>query len=412
MLNVELAHPDGHLSREGSDRRQGSRRAGGLVTTMFTLLFAAACAPQPAQMGSGGSTGSGGNGSGGSGSGGHGSGGNLGSGSGGNLGSGGSASGGNLGSGGSASGGNLGSGGTPAGGATGTSTGGSAGQGSGGNTPAGGAGGHPASGGAGGTRPGSGGSASGGAVGTGGVQAPTPCTLMNHSGSGSFTHYYFGMGTGKDGSGYRTACGYYGTEGGGSSSSGPNDTVDNVASMSPASNKYFAAIPGQNGFDSRFNCGACVQITGQNGKMVIATIVDECPYGNDGGNTVCGNNPNGHLDLSTAVFDQLGYSVGNPTGTNWKFVPCPVTGNIVLQVKNGNNNEFFLQNSILAIKSVSRGGEMATMQKYGAWHFGTALNSGDMLTLTDAAMRTVTIKVPGTTMGMNQDTGSQFPACQ
>lgn len=403
MLNVELAPSDDHTWRGRADSRWKATRG----AVLFSLLFTAvACAPQPAQMGSGGSTGSGGSGSGGNlGSGGHGSGGSA---SGGNLGSGGSGSGGTA-SGGASSGGMTGTGGASAGGVSGT--GGDAGQGSGGAAPAGGAGGHAASGGAGGARPGTGGSATGGAVGTGGVQAPTPCTLANHSGSGSFTHYYFGMGTGKDGSGYRTACGYYGTEGG-SSSSGPNDTIENIASMSPASNKYFAAIPGQNGFDSRLNCGACVQITGQNGKMVIATIIDECPYGNDGGNTVCGNNPNGHLDLSTAVFDQLGYSTGNPSGTNWKFVPCPVTGNIVLQVKNGNNNEFFLQNSILAIKSVARGSEMATMQKYGAWHFAGALNAGDMLTLTDAAMRTVTIKVPGTTMGMNQDTGTQFPACQ
>lgn len=411
MLNVDLALSDDHPSQPGAVDRPKAR-AGALCAALFSLSFVAlGCAPQPAHMGSGsgGSTGSGGNGSGGSGSGGHGSGGTTSSGGQTGDGSGGS------GSGGTSSGGVMATGGTSSGGVTGTSTGGGAGQGpgSGGIGAGGGAAGHAASGGAAGAHPGSGGSASGGMMGggTGGVQAPTACTLMNHSGSGSFTHYYFGMGTGKDGSGYRTACGYYGTEGG-SSSSGPNDTVENIANMSPASNKYFAAIPGQNGFDSRFNCGACVQITGQNGKSVIATIVDECPYNNDGGNTVCGANANGHLDLSTAVFDQLGYSVGNPSGTNWKFVPCPVTGNIVLQVKNGNNNEFFLQNSILAIKSVSRGGDMATMQKYGAWHFAGALNSGDMLTLTDAANRTTTIKVPGTAMGMNQDTGSQFPACQ
>ncbi len=385
MLNVDLAHLDGPPSRAGRGQKPASGTGALRAALGAFLLLAAACAPQPASTpsASGGDTGSGGSGSGGSGSGGHGSGGTTSSG-------GGTGSGGNIGSGGASSGGATATGGTSSGGVT--ATGGTV-PGSGG-VAAGGAAGH-AAGGAGGARPGTGGTGAGmgGAVGTGGVQGPTACTLTNHSGSGSFTHYNFGMGTGKDGSGYRTACGYYGTEGG-SSASGPNDTVDNIATMSPANNKYFAAIPGQNGFDSRFNCGACVQITGQNGKMVVATIVDECPYGNDGGNTVCGNNPNGHLDLSTAVFDQLGYAVGNPTGTNWKFVPCPVTGNIVLQVKSGNNNEFFLQNSILAIKSVVRGSEMATMQKYGAWHFSGALNTGDMLTLTDASNRTLTIKVP------------------
>ena len=82
--------------------------------------------------------------------------------------------------------------------------------------------------------------------------------------------------------------------------------------MSPATATYFAAIPGNNGFDSKGHCGDCVQITGQNGTMIIATIIDECPYGSDGGNTICGANPNGHLDLSKSAFDRLGYSVRQP----------------------------------------------------------------------------------------------------
>ncbi|HEY4188540.1 MAG TPA: RlpA-like double-psi beta-barrel domain-containing protein [Polyangia bacterium] len=381
------------------------------AATVSFLFGIVACAPQPAvvQMGSGGN-GSGGNATGGSGSGGNGSGGNVGSGgsASGGSGSGGSSSGGSGSGGATATGGTTGSAG---GSASGGARGGAGGTARGGSTGSGGTAGRGSGGSAAGGRGGTVATGSGGISGTGGAVTSTACTLTNHSGSGSFTHYNFGMGTGKDGSGYRTACGYYGTEGG-SSASGPNDTVQNIASMSPASAMYFAAIPGQNGFDSRFNCGACVQITGQNGKMVIATIADECPYGNDGGNTVCGANPNGHLDLSTAVFDQLGYPVGNPSNTNWKFVPCPVTGNIVLQVKNGNNNEFFLQNSILAIKAVSRGSEAATMQNYGAWHFGGALNTGDTLTLTDASNRTLMLQVPGTAMGQNQDTGKQFPTCQ
>ena len=250
-----------------------------------------------------------------------------------------------------------------------------------------------------------------GGAGTGGAVTSTACTLSNHSGSGSFTYYYFGQGTGKEGSGYRTACGYYGTEGG-SSKSGPNDTILNVAKMSPASATYFAAIPGTSGFDTRDSCGACVQITGQNGKVIIATIADECPYGSDGGNQPCQSNPGGHLDLSTAAFDQLGYSIGNPSGTNWKFVPCPVTGNVVLQIKNGNDNEFFIQNSILAIKSVSRNGSNATHVKYGAWHFDAKLNSGDTLNLTDSSGRMLSVQVSSTAMGQVQDTGKQFPTCQ
>ena len=246
---------------------------------------------------------------------------------GGNTGSGGAGSGGAT-----ASGGTTGTGGTLAtGGATGsggnaghagtggsaghagtTGTGGSAGRGGTTGTGGNGTGGTSATGGTTGT----GGSATGGTPGTGGVTS-TACTLTNHSGNGSFTYYYFGQGTAKDGSGYRTACGYYGTE------SGQVDTIQNIANTSPAKNTYFAAIPGQNGFDSKSHCGECVQITGQNGKQVIATIIDECPYGGDGNNSACANNPNGHLDLSVDVFNQLGYSDREPERDQLEVRPLP-----------------------------------------------------------------------------------------
>jgi len=319
-------------------------------------------------------------------------------------GTGGSASGGTTGNGGSvASGGTTGKGGSSASGGS-TGNGGAKGgsTGSGGSTGNGGAkGGSTGSGGS----TGNGGSGSGGSTGTGGVTS-TACSLTNHGGSGSFTWYYFGQGTAKDGSGYRTACGYYGTESGSGQSA--VDTIQNIASMSPASNSYFAAIPGQNGFDTKTSCGACVQITGQNGKQVVATIIDECPYGSDGSNSACASDPTGHLDLSTNVFNQLGYSTGNPSGTTWKFVPCPVTGNVVVRIKPGNANELFVENTILAITSV----QGASKTSYGTWRFGGNLSSGQSIQLTDAANRTLTVNLKDTNQGENQDTGKQFPSCQ
>jgi hypothetical protein len=247
------------------------------------------------------------------------------------------------------------------------------------------------------------GAGGGGTTGSGG-SPPTQCTLQNHSGNGSFTWYYFGQGTARDGNGYRTACGYYGTE------NGQTDTIENISTMSPASATYFAAIPGQNGFDSKSHCGECVQITGQNGTVIIATVIDECPYGNDGGNSACAANAGGHLDLSKAAFDRLGYSVGNPSGTNWKFVPCPVSGNVKVRFKSGNNNEFFVENVITPIASVSVNGTGASRQSYGAWHVGSAISTPATLNLTDMAGRMLSVTLNSGTS--NQDTGKQFPACQ
>ena len=290
-------------------------------------------------------------------------------------------------------------------GASGTS--GAAGRG--GTTGTAGASGTSGTAGRGGTTGGGGGGATGasgssGTAGTGGVPAPTQCTLQNHSGNGSFTWYYFGQGTARDGSGYRTACGYYGT------ANGTTDTVENIASMSPAAATYFVAVPGQNGFDSKSHCGECVQITGQNGRMIIATVIDECPYGSDGGNSACAANPGGHLDVSKTAFDMLGYPVGNPNGTNWKYVPCPVSGNVKVRFKSGNNNEFFVENVITPIASVSVNGTAASRQSYGAWHVGNAISTPATLDLKDMAGRSLTVTMNSGTS--NQDTGKQFPACQ
>jgi hypothetical protein len=298
-------------------------------------------------------------------------------------------------------GGSGGSGGTGAGGGMG-GRGGSGGGGMGG----GGMGGRGGSGGGGSSGAGGGmGGSMGGSSGAGG-SGSTSCTLPTHSGNGSFTWYYFGQGTARDGSGYRTACGYYGTE------SGTADTITNIASTSPAANTYFVAIPGQNGFDSKGNCGSCVQITGQNGTTLIATVIDECPYGSDGGNSACAANPNGHLDVSKTAFDKLGYTVGNPNGTNWKFVPCPVSGNVKVRVKPSTPNELFIENVVTAIKSVTMNGSGGSRTSYGSWHFGNNIPGGAQLVMTDNANRTLTVTLPNNSAGTDQDVGAQFPKCQ
>ncbi len=229
----------------------------------------------------------------------------------------------------------------------------------------------------------------------------TSCDIgSSHNGDGSFTYYYFGQGTGRDGNGYRTACGYYGTE------NGTTDTVENIASTSPASNTYFAAIPADSSFNTSNNCGACVEITGQNQKKIIATVIDSCPTAS---NQPCRDRPSQHLDLSKAAFDQLGYSVGNPSGTTWRFVPCPVTGNVKVRFKSGNDNELFVENGITSITAVTVNGTTASRTSYGAWHVNSAIMTPATLNLTDKAGRSISVTLNSGTS--NQDTGKQFPAC-
>jgi len=242
--------------------------------------------------------------------------------------------------------------------------------------------------------------ATGGAVST---SCTTGLTGSPSPGSAAFTWYFFGQGTYMTNGKYQTACGYQGTE----PTKNNQQSVDNVTNI--ANSAYFVAIPGATSanFTNVNKCGACVKIT-NGGKSSIATVIDECPIDS---NSNCSKT--GALDLSTQLFNSLGYSVGNPSGTTWSFVACPVTGNVVVRFKpNNNNQEIYIENSILAIGSVTASsGGSATRTSYGSWHFGSALSTGSTLTITDAAGRIITWDIAATSADTNQDTGKQFPAC-
>jgi hypothetical protein len=215
------------------------------------------------------------------------------------------------------------------------------------------------------------------------------------NGSGSFTWYYFGQGTGQQNGKYLTACGYQGTE------SGMIDTVENIASSSPASSTYFAAIPGSGGFSTVSDCGACVEITNGN-TSIVATIIDECPTDN-------GQNPNctkpNHLDLSYGAWQALHYANGDPSGTTWKFVACPVHGTIITRLKDGNADQVYIENTPFPIASVTFARAPAHHLGYGAWQLpnGSPV-AGATLTLEDVQGNMVTVVVPFN----GGDTGQQF----
>jgi hypothetical protein len=141
----------------------------------------------------------------------------------------------------------------------------------------------------------------------------------------------------------------------------------------------------------------------------IITITDECP--NDS-NAPCKANPSGHLDLSNSGAGAAGVK-GDPALRNqaqWKFVPCPVKGNVVVRLKNGNANEMYIENVILPVSAVTCDGQAGSRNYYGAWHFNQNIPGADC-ELTDIANRKIAVKA-GSTQGQNVDTGVQFPKCQ
>jgi len=100
-------------------------------------------------------------------------------------------------------------------------------------------------------------------------------------------------------------------------------------------------------------CGKCIQVTGTTGITKTLLVVDQCPANT---NQPCQQT---HLDLSPEAYDAVQGSrsqgqVNNGT-LNAKFVPCPVTGNIVYHVKSvqAYYAAFVIMNSRYGIKSVS-----------------------------------------------------------
>jgi hypothetical protein len=233
---------------------------------------------------------------------------------------------------------------------------------------------------------------------SGSAASPAACTWGTaNNGDASFTWYYLGQGTSKGPNAeYLTACGYSGTE------TGMTDTVSNIAATGLAESTYFAAIPSSNNFNTVNDCGACVEVT-NGSKKIIATIIDECPTDN-GENPAC--TQTAHLDLSHQAWQDLGYSAGNPSGTTWRFVACPVTGNIQALPKSGNADQVYLQNTLFPITSVTIAGKAATHLFYGAWSLNGTNAAGATLTMTDVEGHVVTARIPSG----GGDIGVQFPS--
>jgi expansin (peptidoglycan-binding protein) len=77
-------------------------------------------------------------------------------------------------------------------------------------------------------------------------------------------------------------------------------------------------------------CGKCVQVTGTTGVTKTLLVVDQCPA--TSANPSCSAD---HLDLSQMAYGVL--EPGQPGSISngsvgAKFVPCPVTGNIIYHV--------------------------------------------------------------------------------
>ena len=201
--------------------------------------------------------------------------------------------------------------------------------------------------------------------------------------------------------------------------SGQNPDV--ISYVATGAGQYFAAMNTAD-YNGAHTCGACVEVTRDGSRKVVATVVDECPSGS---NPKC---VRGHIDLSQAAFTQIGNTTEGFLGTgntlqnpragvgsiSWRYVPCPVTGNVRARIKPGNQNEVFFENLITPIKSASVNGQTSNvLQTYNGWNFGNNnIAAGANFSVTDLDNSVITFSLPSAAQNLSQDTGKRFAACQ
>ena len=250
---------------------------------------------------------------------------------------------------------------------------------------------------------GQGGASMGGAPGNLACMKPGP---EYTSGNGSVTFYTLAQG-----SNGVVHCSYEVT--------GQNPDV--IAHNPNGGGQYFGAMNTAD-YNGAHTCGACVEVTRDGSRKVVVQIVDECPSAT---NSKC---VRGHIDLSQNAFTQIGTTTEGFLGTgntlqgqrasvgsiSWRYVACPVTGNVFARVKPGNQNELFIENLVVPVKSVSVNGQVSNLlQTYNGWNFGnTNLATGNTISITDINNQVISFPLGNMMQNFDNDSGKKFPTCQ
>jgi hypothetical protein len=177
----------------------------------------------------------------------------------------------------------------------------------------------------------------------------------------------------------------------------------------------FTVAMGPSEYGGSAICGACIEVTRDDGATVTVTATDQCP----------GCQP-GHIDLSRAAFLEIGTITEGYLGTNnggafgllsWKYVPCPVQGNIIIALKDPTNdgwNEFMVENVRLPVATLEAKWESTwvtgTRQTYNYFNVGDQLSFPLRIRVTSVAGDVV----DGLIIGghAEEELDGQFPACQ
>ncbi|CAI5728121.1 unnamed protein product [Peronospora destructor] len=158
----------------------------------------------------------------------------------------------------------------------------------------------------------------------------------------------------------------------------------------PGVGHNYAALNSEQ-WDSTRNCGRCAEVSCNDSRCskkssTIVYIVDKCPE--------CAK---GSLDLSPTVFKQLTGSDSSRYTIQWKFVTCPVTGNINYCAKNGSSSSWLAvqpanhANGVVSMKIVNQEATMVDSCYYFLLKGGANVNiSAVDIEITSVAGETIT----------------------
>ncbi|OWZ10094.1 hypothetical protein PHMEG_00017108 [Phytophthora megakarya] len=156
----------------------------------------------------------------------------------------------------------------------------------------------------------------------------------------------------------------------------------------PGVGNYYAALNGDQ-WDSTLNCGRCAEVSSDGTTdPVTVYIVDKCDECEDEG-----------LGLSPMVFMQLTHNAD--TSIKWKFVDCPVNGNIEYCSSSLSTNSWLAvqpSNSVTGIADMKINNQTATVADSGYYFVAnTTSNMSVNIELTSIGGETITETVSLTT---------------
>ncbi|WP_437588521.1 expansin EXLX1 family cellulose-binding protein [Sorangium sp. So ce1000] len=184
--------------------------------------------------------------------------------------------------------------------------------------------------------------------------------------------------------------------------------------------QYFAAMNTAD-YNAAAMCGACVEVSRDNGRKVQAMVVDQCPIATNPKCTA------GHIDLSKAAFLQIGEEREGYLGTthggaagkiSWRYIPCPTTEPVSFRLKDASNkywNEILVEGHAHPIEKleveINGTWKTATRQSYNYFVVGDGNMGNAPYHVRATDINGSTVEAMLDLKAGNQPASAQFPAC-